>query len=174
MDVNQRITNEEMWTATALFVGMDVIALSPLPFLLRKLSPLELLQPMGIASALFWGILMVLLLFKAWNLYYCFFYPGWVRWIAPLDIVIYGAIGLGLWWLVAHLTNAPLFWFILLGGLEGMAEHVLGIYGFRILEKVPWLMDVRSLPALVFSFFEYVFYWALVVWLAFGIHELYL
>jgi len=172
MDMNQRLTNQEVWIATVHFIGMDVFALSPLPFLLRSISAAELLHPIGLASAMFWGLLVILFLFKGWDLYYSFFYPRWFRWLAPLDIPLYGAIGIGLWWLVCQLPGAPILWFALLGGMEGIAEHVLGIYGFRILDKVPWLKDVIPFPALVFSFFEYVFYWTLVAWLAFGLLKL--
>jgi hypothetical protein len=168
----QRLTNQEIWIATILFIGMDVLALSPLPFLLRKISSFEFLVPVGLGSALFWGLLVIIFLFKGWELYYCFFYPAWVRWFAPLDIPLYGLIGLGLWWLACQFPGTPILWFALLGGLEGIAEHVLGIFGFRILDKVPWLKDVRPLPALAFSFFEYVFYWTLVAWLALGLFKL--
>ena len=81
-------------------------------------------------------------------------------------------MGLGMWWLAYQLPGISIIWFVLLGGIEGLAEHILGIYGFRILDKVPWLKDVKVLPALVFSFFEYVFYWTVVAWLAFGLFKL--
>ena len=170
--MDQRITNQEVWTAALLFIGMDVLTLLPLPFVLHDVSPIELLNPIGLAGAVFWGMLVIFFLFKGWELYYRFFYPGWVRWFAPLDIPLYGAMGLGMWWLAYQLPGISIIWFVLLGGIEGLAEHILGIYGFRILDKVPWLKDVKVLPALVFSFFEYVFYWTVVAWLAFGLFKL--
>ena len=45
----------------------------------------------------------------------------------------------------------------------------MGVYGFRILEKVAWLQDLSVLPMVIFSFFEYVRYWTLVVWLTLGL-----
>jgi hypothetical protein len=170
--VDQRLTNQEVWIATLVFIGMDVLALPPLPFVLRKISAPDLLQPIGLASALFWGLLVIFLLFKGWDFYYRFFYPKWIRWIAPLDIPLYGAIGIGMWWLASQLQGSTILWFALFGGMEGIMEHILGIYGFRILRKVPWLKDVSPTPALVFSFFEYVFCWTLVAWLAFGFYKL--
>lgn len=77
-----------------------------------------------------------------------------------------------MWRLASRLEGPIIIWFVLLGGMEGIVEHILGIYGFRILRKVPWLKDVSPTPALVFSFFEYVFYWTLVAWLAFGFSKL--
>ena len=170
--MDQRLTNQEVWIATLLFIGMDVLSLAPLPSVLRQIPPFELLKPIGVASALFWGLLVLLFFFKGWDLYYRFFYPKWIRWLAPLDIPLYGAMGLGMWWLANQLQGSIIFWFILLGGIEGILEHILGIYGFRILRKVPWLKDVKPLPALVFSFFEYIFYWTVVAWMAFGLLKL--
>lgn len=65
-----------------------------------------------------------------------------------------------------------MLWFVVLGGVEGIAEHVFGIYGLCILEKVPWLQGLALLPVLFFSFFEYVLYWTLVAWLALGLNKL--
>jgi hypothetical protein len=170
--MDQKITNQEVWITTVLFVVMDVLTLSPLISVLGKISGPDLVKPIGAASAFFWGLLVTLFLFTGWDLYYRFFYPKWIRWLAPLDIPLYGAIGLGMWWLACHLPGASVLWFVLFGGVEGIAEHVLGIYGFRILDKVPWLKGVKALPALTFSFFEYVLYWTIVAWLAFGLISL--
>ena len=173
LDMEQRLTNQEVGVATLLFVAMDILTLSPLLFVLRKISTLDLFQPIGLASALFWGVLVVVFLFRGWDMYYGFFYPTWFRWLAPLDIPLYSAIGLGIWWLASRLPGASILWFAFIAGVEGIMEHILGIYGFRILDKVPWLKDVKAVPALVFSFFEYVFYWTLVMWLAVGFLHLF-
>lgn len=46
------------------------------------------------------------------------------------------------------------------------------IYILRILDRVPLLQGLDPLPVLVFSFFEYVLYWALVAWLALGLFKI--
>jgi hypothetical protein len=58
--------------------------------------------------------------------------------------------------------------FLLLGGLEGILEHVFGIYGLHILDKVPWLQGTPPIPVIIFSFSEYIVYWAVVAWMAYG------
>jgi len=47
-------------------------------------------------------------------------------------------------------------------------EHVFGIYGLHILDKVPWLQGISPFPVIVFSFFEYIVYWAIVAWMSYG------
>ena len=56
-----------------------------------------------------------------------------------------------------------------MGGVEGIIEHLIGVYGFHILERVAWLRGLSVLPVAVFSFFEYVLYWTLVAWLVLGL-----
>jgi hypothetical protein len=171
--MEHRLSNQEVWITTLLFLVMDILTLIPLYFVLNKTFASDLLQPIAAASAMFWGLLVILFFFRGWDVYYRFFYPTWFRRLVVFDIPLYGAIGTGLWCLAYHLSGVSILWFVLFGGLEGIVEHVAGIFGFRILDKVPWLKDVKPVPALSFSFFEYVFYWSLVAWLAVGFLKLF-
>ncbi|MBE9508821.1 MAG: hypothetical protein IMY86_12320 [Chloroflexi bacterium] len=164
-----RLTAQDLWLATLLFGGAGLILLLPLLLLFRDPAFQRAALAVGVASALFWGVLAVVAIFGFWELYYRHFCPAWARWLAPLDVLLYGAIGLAMWWLALRLPGPALLWFVLLGGVEGMAEHLVGIYGFRILERVAWLQGLSLLPVVVFSFFEYVLYWTLVAWLALGL-----
>lgn len=75
--------------------------------------------------------------------------------------VLYGAIGLALWWLALRLQGNPVLNFCLLGGLEAIPEHLWVIFGLRILERVPMLQGVSPTSVLVFAIPEYVLYWGL-------------
>lgn len=167
MDI--KLNSQDLWRATALFLSLDLLVLVPLIIVARSTSPQQLTKTIFPASALFWGITAMLLVLGSWNLYYRYFFPAWMRWLTPLETLVYALIAIGLWWLAMRLPESALLWFALLGGLEGVAEHILGIYGLRILEKVPWLQEVKASEAILFSFFEYVFYWTLVAWLAMGL-----
>lgn len=114
------------------------------------------------ASGLFWGILAAILFVTYWQGYYSAFYADWVRWSVPLVVLIYGAVGLGLWWFATHLPGNPVVTFCVLGGIESVPEHLLGIYRLKILE-VPLLRGLKPVPVLVFAVFEYVIYWSIVV-----------
>lgn len=165
MDIE--LTPQDMWLSTLVFFILDLIVLVPLLLLFRSDEYVRSRIPIGLASALFWGVLASVAIIGFWGLYYQYIFPTWMRWLAPLDAVLYALIGLAIWWLSIRLPGSSVLWFVLLGGLEGIAEHLLGIYAFRILDKVPWLQGITPFQAVVFSFFEYVFYWALVAWLAF-------
>ena len=167
MDI--KLSTHDIWFSTLIFGAMGVALGLPLVFLFKdadfKSSPV----PVSLASALFWGVAAILAIFGFWDLYYKYIFPAYMRWLVPLELLLYGALGLGLWWLSAQLPGRAVVWFLLLGGFEGVLEHVFGIYGLHILDKVSWLQGSPPLPLLVFSFFEYIVYWALVGWLGFGI-----
>jgi hypothetical protein len=92
-------------------------------------------------------------------------------WILPGRVLIYSVVGVGLWWLAQRLIGSTFLWFVLLGGIWGVLKYIFGIYGLCIRKKVPWLQEVTPFPLLVFSFFEYVFYWSLIAWLALRIGQ---
>lgn len=118
------------------------------------------------ASALFWGVFAIALIGIYWSDYYSHFVPAWAWWLTPTTFLTYSLIGAFLYWLALQLPGNPLLNFILLGGLESVPEHLLGIYGFKILEVVPMLQGFSPQSILVFATFEYVLYWGLVVLLA--------
>lgn len=118
------------------------------------------------ASSLFWGLFGTALVAIYWRDCYSYFAPGWVWMLTPTLFATYGLVGAGLHWLSLRLPGKPLFNFVILGGLESIPEHLLGIYGFKILEVVPMLEGFRPLEILIFAFFEYLLYWGGVVGLA--------
>ena len=119
-----------------------------------------------LATALFWGILATVLVLSMWDSYYTFFAQDWQRLVAPLSAILYAGIALCLWWLARRLPWPPALTFVILGGLESLAEHSLAIWGMDLIERVPMLAGVEPAPVLVFAFFEYVIYWGLTLVLA--------
>ena len=167
-----RITAQDLKLSTLIFGLLASIITIPLHFVFEHDLFRIALLPITIASAIFWGIVSTIFISGYWDLYYRYFYPSCIRPLAPLSLIIYSSFGLGLWWLTSR-QSLPVIWmFAFLGGLQGVLEHALAIYGLRILEKVPLLQDLKPLPVLAFSFFEYAFYWSLVGWIALGITKL--
>jgi hypothetical protein len=166
MDI--KLTDHNIWQSTLTFGLLGLILSVPLLLLYREESLRRSARLISISSAIFWGALATAVLIAAWKLYYQYLYPAWMRWLAPADALIYGLFALIMWWLAMRLPGHPLLWFLLLGGLEGILEHIFGIYGLHILDKVPWLQGISPFPVLIFSFFEYIVYWAVVGWISYG------
>ena len=164
-----KLTTQDVWLSTLLFTGLDVIILLPLVIVFRDDVSTHASRAIGVSSGLFWGVLATVAILGFWGFYYQYIFPNWMRWLGPLDILLYGVIGLGLWWLALQIPGPTVLWFVILGGIEGILEHLLGIYVLGILDKVPWLQGLYPFPIVVFSFFEYIFYWSLVAWLALGL-----
>ena len=162
-----KMTPQDAWTSALIFGAVGIALLIPLAFLFRAPQFQRAAWALTVASALLWGVLAAVAMLFFWEFYYRYIYPGWGRWLAPLDLLLYAAIGLGMWWLASRIPGSLVVWFALLGGLEGVAEHLIGIYTLHILEKVPWLQGMPVLPVTVFSFFEYILYWTLVAWMGF-------
>lgn len=152
--------------AALVIVGLLIWRLKPSGF--RSLP----WQTIGIASALFWGLLAALLISYAWSFYYSLFAPAWYRFAAPLGaIVIYAALGITFKWAALHLPGNPVIWFCLLGGLESIPEHAIAIYRYDIL-KIPLLQNSSAAAIFIFAFFEYIVYWGMALALAVGLDRL--
>lgn len=161
-----KLTSETFWLGALWAALIDVGFVLLLVLCLKPARFRQLTWTLTGTSAVLWGVFATVCLWGFWDLYYRYFYPGWMRWLAPLDALLYGAIGLALWWLALRLPGNPVMNFCLLGGVESVLEHLLGIYGLRVLDKVPILQGVNPVSALVFAFFEYVFYWGIVLGIA--------
>lgn len=152
--------------AALLVVGLLVWRLKPSGF--HSLS----WQSVGLAAALFWGALAALMIAYAWSFYYRLFVPPWYRFAAPLGALgLYAALGIFFRWAALRLPGNPVVWFCLLGGLESIPEHAIGIYRFEIL-ALPILQGSSAASIFIFAFFEYMFYWGLVLGLAVGVDRL--
>jgi hypothetical protein len=170
MDI--KLTTQDVWMSTLLFGVAGLVLLLPLAFTYRGTAFQRSALALTLGSALFWGVCATAAVRLAWEFYYQYIYPAWIRTLAPLDALFYGLLGLGMWWLALHLPGSPVVWFVILGGLEGVAEHVFGIYTLHILDKVPWLSGLPPLPLIIFSFFEYIVYWSITAWLGLVLFKL--
>jgi hypothetical protein len=124
------------------------------------------------ASASFWAVLAAVLYLAFWKPYYSYFAPPINRIVAPIvAAAIYSLVALLFRWLANRLPGNPAITFALLGGLESIPEHAIGIYRLGILQ-IPILRGSTPESIFIFAFFEYVIYWGLVLMLATLIHRL--
>ncbi len=158
-----RLSSDIFWVEAGIVAVIDLALLLLLWWRIKPAQFRRLKWDLVAASGLGWGIFAVALLQIFWDWYYVYLFPESARWLAPIFALIYAAIGLAMWWLSCHLPGNPVLAFCLLAGLESVLEHLWGIYGVGILDKVPLLEDVAPLPVLVFAFFEYILYWGVVL-----------
>jgi len=165
------ISNHHLWRITIVSIVIDIFLLVPLFFEFQNIPAHFSNGSIIIVSMVFWGVRTIGQVYFFWETYYQYIYLGWMRWVLPARAIIFGIMGMGLWWLAQQLLGSTFLWFVLLGGIWGVLNYIFGIYQLRTLEKVPWLQELTAFPVLVFSFFESVLYWTLVAWLAMRIGQ---
>ncbi len=164
-----KLTTQDVWGSTVAFALAGLLLLIPLVLVSHNDDFQRSALPIALTSAIVWGVFAIVAFWLDWDIYYQYIYPPWARWLAFASALFYGLIALGMWRLANLLPVSAILWFVILGGLEGIAEHLFGIYALHILEKVPWLQGITPLSALIFSFFEYILYWTVIAWFAFGL-----
>jgi hypothetical protein len=160
------VTPAELRSSTFAF-SMLASALS-IPLLL--LQPPDLLSSSSleliVAASLFWGFLSLFAFHYFWDMYYQFIYPNWFRRLGGVNFILYAVIAWGMGSIIRESEISTVLLFLLLGGLEGVLEHIIGIYALDVVNQVPWLHGLKTVPILLFSFVEYVVYWSIVLWIS--------
>ena len=154
------------FTVLACALSIPLILLGPLDPL--SYSSFELIA----AAGLFWAILSMLAFRYFWDIYYQYIYPDWLRRLGGVNFVLYGVIAWGMWLIIRETENSVVLLFLFLGGLEGVLEHIFGIYALDVVNKVPWLNGLKTFPILLFSFVEYIVYWCIVLWISLAFRAL--
>ena len=160
------MTAVTFWTSAVLVAALDVVLMSGLVWRIPRARFRGLKWPLAATAALLWGAFGAVLMWRFWDVYYAYFYPGWVRWLAPVYSLFYAGLALLFWWLALKLPGPPALSFPLLGGLESLWEHGWGIYVVGLLDKVPMLQGESPIAVLAFAVPEYVLYWGLVLCVA--------
>jgi len=163
--MTDRVTGMDLLLRTALLVVLDGLLLALLVWRITRPRFRSLRWPLVASAALCWGTFAVVMLNLTWEMYYQHFYTPLSRTLAPLAGLFYAVVALGMWWLARKLALNPVAGFFLLAGVEGVLEHLFGIYVLDIL-SVPILADMSPAAILVFAFFEYILYWGAVLGLA--------
>lgn len=120
----------------------------------------------ALAAASFWAALALTLILTAWGFFYRYFTPGYYAYVAPLAaLVVYPLWSLGLRWAALRLPGHPVLSFCLLGGLQGVFEHVVAVGRLHLL-AVPFLAGATPAGIYALAYFEYALYWGVVLLLA--------
>jgi hypothetical protein len=163
----EAFTSSQMyWASAAVTAALDAILIG---VLIRAIPPAlfgQLLKPLMVTAALFWGGLYSAAAYGFWDICYQFIFPVWVRWAAPFYGLSLGGLAALFWWLSRRTRAHPVAVFTGLAGLHSQPGHLLGIYGREMLTKCPVLLGVSPASALVFGISEFIFYWGVVLGLS--------
>jgi hypothetical protein len=172
MTANVSLPSEQLWAGAALVAFVDVVFILVLAWRIRRARFGELKWFLAATAALAWSVFAVVLVAAFWDDYYRYFYPAWLRSGGILLFVplVFGTLALAFHWLALRLPGNPLVTFCLLAGAESLLEHLVGIFAFKIL-VIPMLQAASPAAMLTFAFPEYIFYWCVVIGLAWVIQN---
>jgi len=158
------VTSELYWIATFVTAIIDVVFVTLLAWRIRFERFHQLKNILGVVAIVFWGGLWTWVMISAfiWETCYQFVFPPWARWIMPPAMALLnGCLALLFWRLAARLPGNPVVNLVMLGGLESFPGHLRAIQ-LGIL-ATPLLKNVSASSALIFGFFEFVFYWSVIL-----------
>lgn len=163
---NLKVTTSLLLHSAAVVALLDVIFLFGLHKLIKPEFFLKIKWYLILWTGLIWSAIWWTVLFYFWKSVYHFVFPGWSRAWLPIAFGLLMAGASLLFWTIAKLNNRmPLLVFCLLGGTWGLCTHTWAIYR-GIMTKPPMLQGASPWAALIFAFFEYIFYWCIIVSLA--------
>jgi hypothetical protein len=83
--------------------------------------------------------------------------------LAPVVGAVLGSLGGIFWWVGRRAARGAVPLFLTLGALESVPGHLHGIYGRGLLEHCLPVLGTTPTSALVFGFFEFAFYWSVIL-----------
>jgi hypothetical protein len=163
-----KVTTEILWRAAVLFALFDTVLVAYLARFIQPQLFRELRWPVTAVTGILWFLIWLIMVSVFWEPVYHYVFPSWSRWIIPPVYGVFFALaGLLFWWLASRLPGNPVVSLCLLGGLWGTITHIWAIHR-GILDKPPLLQEAGSAAVSIMPFFEFVFYWCIILGVAFS------
>jgi hypothetical protein len=167
-----RITTEILWKGALLFALLDLPFVAILVWRIRPSLFIHIKWELIIVTALFWWSLWYIVIRNFWETVYRYVFPDWAHWYLPFFQAILAAlVALAVWWVARHSRTYPVLAYLLLGGLWGAISHLWAVH-LGIVTKPPMLQGAQPFAAVVIAFFEFVFYWCIIMTAAALLHSL--
>lgn len=162
-----QITTKLLLQGGLVFAVADILLLLLLSSKIKIAHFLKISAALPFATALIYGGIWVWAIANFWESVYGFLFAPWSRWFVPAaQAVLTGAIS----WLAVRLALRvkfpPVLTYCFLGGVWGILGH-LSALASGIVSKPPLLQGSSPGAVLFIAFFEYVFYWSLILLLSF-------
>ena len=161
-----KITTEMLWQGALIFALLDTIYV---PVLVWRVKP-ELFRRvkwvLAMIAGLVWSEIWRWAIGNFWNTVYIYVFPAWGKHFIPIVFGLFNAlIALGLWTLALRFKINPVAGYCFVGGLWGALTHMWAVYR-GVVSKPPMLQGASLVAAVVIAFFEYMFYWCVILTLS--------
>ena len=161
-----KITTDLLYKGALVFALLDAIYIPLLTWRVGEETFRRLKWNLIVAAAVVWFGIWSWAIGNFWETVYVYVFPTWaqtqVPWIAFFSA---GAVAF-LFWTLAFRTKAKaVLVYCLLSGLLGSLTHFWAVTR-GIVTKPPMLQGASPLGAVTIAFFEYIFYWCVILTLA--------
>jgi hypothetical protein len=166
MSTDIKITTELLYQGALAFALMDAVFIPLLVWRVKEEIFPRLKWALAIAAALVWWGIWSWAIGSYWEPVYAYVFPAWAQtWVPWIAFVVAGLVALGLWQLAIRASGKMVITYCLLGGVLGSLTHLWAVYR-GIVTRPPMLQGASPLAAVVIAFFEYIFYWCVILLLA--------
>jgi hypothetical protein len=170
MPTDIKITTELLCQAALVFALMDAVFVTLLVWRVKANTFRQLRVPLTFFAALVWLGIWSWAIGNFWETVYIYVFPAWGQvWIPVIAFFIAGAVAVGLWTLAVRSRWNPVLVYCLLGGALGSLTHIWAVYR-GVVTKPPMLQGASPLGAVFIAFFEFIFYWCVILTLAAGMN----
>ena len=161
-----KITTELLYKGALMFALMDAVFIPFLVWRVKEETFRRLKWPLVIAAALTWYGIWSWAIGNFWEDVYSYLFPAWAQtWVPRIAFIAAGLVAFGLWTLFLRIKGKPVLIYCLLGGILGSITHIWAVYR-GIVTTPPMLQGASPLGAVVIAFFEYIFYWCVILTIA--------
>jgi hypothetical protein len=166
MPADIKVTTELLYQGMLIFALIDGVYVPLLIWRISEDSFRRLKWPLVISAALVWWGIWSWAIGNFWETVYSYVFPAWAgAWVPWIALVVAGLVGLGLWLVTVRLKRNLVLTYCLLGGVIGSLTHIWAVHRGVVTEP-PMLQGASPLAAVIFAFFEYIFYWCTILTLA--------
>ena len=158
-----KITTGMLYQGALFFALIDAVYIPLLTWRVKREAFHRMKWFIVIAAAFTWFGIWSWAIGNFWEAFYFYVFPTWAQtWTPRIAFFSAGALALGLWALSIRLKWNVILIFCLTGGVIGILTHIWAVYRGAV-SKSPMIQGASPLAAIVIAFFEYIFYWCVIL-----------
>ena len=161
-----KITTAMLYQGALVFALMDAIYIPLLIWRVREETFRRLKWTLVIAAAFVWFGIWSWAIGNFWETVYSHVFPTWARsWTPWIAFVAAGGVAYLFWRVALRAKVKAVLIYCLLSGILGSLTHLWAVTRGTV-TKPPMLQGASPLGAVTIAFFEYTFYWCVILTLA--------
>lgn len=158
-----KITTEMLYQGALIFALLDAVMIPLLIWRVKREIFHRMKWFIVIAASFTWFGIWTWAISNFWETFYSYVFSTWAQtWIPRIAFVGAGMVALGIWAFSVRVEWNNILTFCLTGGVIGILTHIWAVYRGAV-SKPPMIQEASPLAAVVIAFFEYIFYWCVIL-----------